>query len=73
MAEARSGRWGQGLTAAKMAECKWVKLLLVAQFEFVGWTPDDHLRLSPVYRAARGQRPKKRQARILRSRKAGDP
>jgi ATP-dependent DNA ligase len=44
--EARSGRWEQGLTAAKMAECKWLKPLLVAQFEFVEWTPDDHLRHS---------------------------
>jgi bifunctional non-homologous end joining protein LigD len=29
-----------------MAECKWLKPLLVAQFEFVEWTPDDHLRHS---------------------------
>lgn len=44
--EARSGRWGQGLTAAKMAECRWVKPALVGQFEFVEWTPDSHLRHS---------------------------
>jgi len=44
--EARSGRWGQGLTAAKMAECKWLKPVLVGQFEFVEWTPDSHLRHS---------------------------
>jgi bifunctional non-homologous end joining protein LigD len=44
--EARSGRWGQGLTAAKMAECRWIRPLLVAQFEFVEWTPDNHLRHS---------------------------
>jgi len=31
--EARSGRWGQGLTAAKMEECRWLKPLLVGQFE----------------------------------------
>ncbi|HKT79628.1 MAG TPA: non-homologous end-joining DNA ligase [Vicinamibacterales bacterium] len=42
--EARSGRWGQGLTKAKMAECRWLKPVLVAQFEFLEWTPDDHLR-----------------------------
>jgi DNA ligase D-like protein (predicted ligase) len=42
--EARSGRWGQGLTKAKMADCRWVKPELVAQIEFVEWTADDHLR-----------------------------
>src|SRR5262249_48522927 len=42
--EARSGRWGQGLTADKMKECRWLKPELVAQFEFVEWTPDGHLR-----------------------------
>ncbi len=44
--EARSGRWGQGLTKAKMAECQWLKPVLVAQVEFVEWTADDHLRHS---------------------------
>jgi DNA ligase D-like protein (predicted ligase) len=44
--EAKSGRWGQGLTKAKMAECRWVNPILVGQFEFVEWTPDDHLRHS---------------------------
>ena len=44
--EARSGRWGQGLTKAKMAECHWLKPVLVGQFEFVEWTPDNHLRHS---------------------------
>jgi DNA ligase D-like protein (predicted ligase) len=44
--EARSGRWGQGLTKAKMAECVWLKPVLVGQFEFVEWTADNHLRHS---------------------------
>jgi DNA ligase D-like protein (predicted ligase) len=44
--EKKSGRWGQGLTAAKMSECRWVKPKLVGQFEFVEWTPDNHLRHS---------------------------
>jgi ATP-dependent DNA ligase len=44
--EARSGRWGQGLTKAKMAECRWLKPLLVAQIEFLEWTGDNHLRHS---------------------------
>ena len=44
--EARSGRWGEGLTAEKMKECHWLKPVLVGQFEFVEWTPDGHLRHS---------------------------
>lgn len=44
--EEKSGRWGQGLTRAKMAECRWLKPVLVGQFEFVEWTPDNHLRHS---------------------------
>jgi bifunctional non-homologous end joining protein LigD len=44
--EKRSGRWGQGLTADKMQECVWLKPTLVGQFEFVEWTPDNHLRHS---------------------------
>jgi bifunctional non-homologous end joining protein LigD len=44
--EARSGRWGQGLTAAKMADCQWLKPVLVGQFEFLEWTADNHLRHS---------------------------
>jgi ATP-dependent DNA ligase len=38
--EAKSGRWGQGLTAAKMRECRWLQPVLVGQFEFAEWTPD---------------------------------
>ena len=44
--ESRLGRWGQGLTAAKMKECRWLTPTLVGQFEYVEWTPDDHLRHS---------------------------
>jgi ATP-dependent DNA ligase len=44
--EAKSGRWGQGLTKAKMAECQWVKPVLAGQFEFLEWTGDNHLRHS---------------------------
>ncbi len=42
--EKKSGRWGQGLTAAKMKDCRWLKPVLVGQFEFVEWTADLHLR-----------------------------
>jgi ATP-dependent DNA ligase len=44
--EPRGGRWGQGLTKAKMTECVWLKPVLVAQIEFLEWTGDHHLRHS---------------------------
>ena len=42
--EASAGRWGQGLTAAKMKNCVWLQPEAVAQFRFLEWTPSDHLR-----------------------------
>jgi DNA ligase D-like protein (predicted ligase) len=42
--EAKSGRWGAGLTAAKMKDCRWLKPTVVAQIEFLEWTGDNHLR-----------------------------
>jgi len=42
--EATSGRWGEGLTAAKMKECVWVRPRLVANFEFLEWTNSNHVR-----------------------------
>jgi len=44
--EKTAGRWGAGLTAAKMADCRWLKPALVGQFEFVEWTDISHLRHS---------------------------
>ncbi len=44
--EERAGRWGEELTAAKMKNCRWLKPVLMGQFEFVEWTPDRHLRHS---------------------------
>jgi bifunctional non-homologous end joining protein LigD len=44
--EKKAGRWGAGLTAAKMEECRWLRPQLVGQFEFVEWTADAHLRHS---------------------------
>jgi len=29
-----------------MAECQWLKRVLVRQFEFLEWTGDNHLRYS---------------------------
>jgi DNA ligase D-like protein (predicted ligase) len=42
--EEKSGRWGQGLTKAKMKDCRWLNPQLVGQFEFLEWTGDNHLR-----------------------------
>ena len=42
--QAGAGRWGQGLTAAKMTKCVWIKPELVAAFEFLEWTDADHVR-----------------------------
>jgi ATP-dependent DNA ligase len=44
--EKKPGRWSAGLTAVKMEECRWLKPVLVGQFEFVEWTEDAHLRHS---------------------------
>jgi DNA ligase D-like protein (predicted ligase) len=44
--EASSGRWGAGLTKAKMADCRWLRPVLVGQFEFLEWTGENHLRHS---------------------------
>jgi DNA ligase D-like protein (predicted ligase) len=42
--ESRKGRWGEGLTAADMEKCRWLRPQLVARIEFTEWTPADHLR-----------------------------
>ena len=42
--ERHKGRWGEGLTAADMDKCVWVKPELVARIEFLEWTGGDHLR-----------------------------
>jgi DNA ligase D-like protein (predicted ligase) len=44
--EQRPGRWGEGLTADKMKECRWLRPELKARFEFLEWTEDRHLRHS---------------------------
>jgi bifunctional non-homologous end joining protein LigD len=42
--EPKSGRWGAGLTAAKMKDCRWLTPAIVAHIEFLEWTGDNHLR-----------------------------
>jgi bifunctional non-homologous end joining protein LigD len=41
-------RWDQGLTAAEMRRCHWVKPVMVCQVRFTEWTRDDRLR-QPVF------------------------
>jgi DNA ligase D-like protein (predicted ligase) len=40
------GRWGEGLTVEKMAECRWLKPRLTAQVEYLEWTEGNQLRHS---------------------------
>jgi len=54
--ETRSGRWGEGLTKAKMAACRWLKPVLVGQVEFLEWTEDNHLR-HPRFVGVRDDKP----------------
>jgi bifunctional non-homologous end joining protein LigD len=45
-------RWDQGLTAAEMRRCHWVKPVMVCQIKFTEWTRDDRLR-HPVFLGTR--------------------
>ena len=56
--EASGGRWGQGLTADKMNDCRWLTPALVGQFEFLEWTPDRHLRHARFVRLRDDKKPK---------------
>lgn len=42
--EAKKGRWGEGLTAEDMRECRWLRPRLVCTVEYVEWTEAGHLR-----------------------------
>jgi bifunctional non-homologous end joining protein LigD len=39
--ETPKGRWGEGLTAADMEKCVWVRPKLVARIEFLEWTESE--------------------------------
>src|ERR1700730_12426216 len=41
-------RWDQGLSAAEMGRCHWVRPAMVCQIKFTEWTRDDRLR-QPVF------------------------
>jgi DNA ligase D-like protein (predicted ligase) len=66
--EARTGRWGAGLTAAKMGDCRWLKPVLVGHFEFTEWTPENHLRHSRFM----GLREDKNAEEVLREQVVGE-
>src|SRR5207253_2243142 len=38
------GRWGEGLTSAKMDMCRWLDPFIVVRIEFLEWTPENRLR-----------------------------
>ena len=42
--EARRGQWGEGLTAAEMERCRWLKPRLVATIDYLERTGANHLR-----------------------------
>jgi ATP-dependent DNA ligase len=42
--ESRRGQWGEGVTAAEMEKCRWLKPRLAASIEYLEWTGADHLR-----------------------------
>jgi hypothetical protein len=42
--EARRGQWGEGLTAAKMEKCNWMKPRLVGMIDYLEGTAANHLR-----------------------------
>jgi ATP-dependent DNA ligase len=41
-----------------MKDCRWLKPLLVGQFEFTEWMPDDHLRHSRFIALRDDKKPK---------------
>jgi len=47
------GCWGEGLTAAIMAWCRWLNPFIVARIEFLEWTPtiDCGIHGSPAFGA----------------------
>ena len=54
--EEREGRYGQGITAAVMKRCHWVKPVLVCQVKMTEWTRDGRLR-HPVFLGLREDKP----------------
>jgi bifunctional non-homologous end joining protein LigD len=59
---ARTGHWGEGVTAEDMKVLKWVRPRLVVEIAFTEWTRDGHLRHSSFV----GFRPDKRPSEVVR-------
>lgn len=55
------GRWGTGVTAEKMTECRWLKPRIVVAIDFLEWTLDNRLRHASF--VARSVQPAKSVAR----------
>ena len=56
--ETERGRWGAGLDAKAVKECRWLKPKLVAQIDFLEWTGKDHLRHAKFVRMRDDKRDK---------------
>jgi ATP-dependent DNA ligase len=44
--ESRRSQWGEGVTAAEMEKCRWLKPRLAASIEYLEWTGANDLRHS---------------------------
>lgn len=53
--ETKIGRWGQGIGAAELKHCSWVKPMLVCQVKYAEWTTEGKLR-HPVFIALRNDK-----------------
>ena len=42
------GRWGAGINAEKMAQCRWLKPRIVVAIDFLEWTLDERLRRASI-------------------------
>jgi bifunctional non-homologous end joining protein LigD len=60
--ENKAGRWGAGLTAAKMAECRWLKPQLIGQFEICRMDRGRSPPAQPLRRASGRQEGQERKA-----------
>jgi len=60
--ESRTGHYGQGITAAAMKRCHWIKPRLVCQCKFTEWTKDNRLR-QPVFLGLREDKPARKVVR----------
>jgi bifunctional non-homologous end joining protein LigD len=60
--DAKSSRWGGGVTAEEMREFQWVRPELIVQIRFVEWTAEGRLRHAVFV----GERPDKKAKEVRR-------